>query len=178
VHVRRFREAPIRRLLSRGKTSPFHNFCQFSRCGLLCIPRSRLVVADRIPVFLRVVSVVWTPHQAPSRIKASDVSLPRQTSAPGTVGAPENRQFPTMSNRLLRTDALAPLRVPFLSGSRQRRRQTPQLDRGPSGRRGGQDDSDGMVVNHFSNPSPTLPPVATPQPNALCTSKGTRSRMM
>jgi IS1 family transposase len=28
------------------------------------------------------VSVVWAPHQAPIRIKASDVSLAHQTSAP------------------------------------------------------------------------------------------------
>src|SRR5215510_11722952 len=88
----------------------------------------------RIPVFLRVVSVVWAPHQAPIRIKASDVSLSHQTSAPGTVGAPENHPFPTMSTRLLRTDVMASLWVPFLSGSRQRRRQTPQSGRGPSGR--------------------------------------------
>jgi hypothetical protein len=121
----------------------------------------------RIPVFLRMVSVMWAPHQAPIRIKVSDVSLPSQTSAPGTVSAPENRPFPPVSNRLLLTDAMAPVQVPFLSGSRQRHRQTPQSDCGLSGRGEGQDDSDGMVVNHFSNPSPTLPP-SPPLSQTLC----------
>jgi len=50
---------------------------------------------------------MWAPHQAPIRIKTSDVSLPHQTSAPGTVSAPENRQFPTMSKHRLLTDAMA-----------------------------------------------------------------------
>ena len=95
----------------------------------------------RIPVFLRVVSAVSAPHQAPIRIKASDVSRAHQTSAPGTVGTPENRQFPALSNRLLLTNALAPMRVPFSYGSRQRRRQTPQSGHRLSGMSGGQDES-------------------------------------
>ena len=95
----------------------------------------------RIPVFLRVVSAVWAPHQAPIRIKAFDVLFPRQTSAPGTFGAPENRQFPALSNRLLLTNAMAPLWVPFSYGSRQRRRQTPQSGRRPSMQGGGEDES-------------------------------------
>jgi hypothetical protein len=64
---------------------------------------------SRIPVCLRAVSARWAPHQAPIRIKAADVSLPRQTSAPGTVGAPENRQCPALSNPRLLTNAMAPL---------------------------------------------------------------------
>ena len=95
----------------------------------------------RVPVFLRVVSAVSAPHQAPIRINASDVSLLSQTSAPGTVGAPENRQFPALSKRLLLTNAMAPMRVPFAYGSRQRRRQTPQSGRRLSGMSGGQDES-------------------------------------
>src|SRR5215831_8372587 len=60
----------------------------------------------RIPVFLRVVSAMGAPHQTPIRIKALDVSLPSQPSAPGTLGAPENRQCPALS-RTFRTPRMA-----------------------------------------------------------------------
>src|SRR5262249_41891955 len=95
----------------------------------------------RIPVFLRVVSAMGAPHQTPIRIKALDVSLPSQPSAPGTLGAPENRQFSALSNHRLLTNTMAPLWGPFSSGSRQRRRQTPQSGRRPSMQGGGEDES-------------------------------------
>jgi len=42
------------------------------------------------------------PHHTPIGIKAPDVSLESQTSAPGTVRAPENRRFPAGSNGVQR----------------------------------------------------------------------------
>jgi hypothetical protein len=39
-------KSPIRRLLSRGNTSPFHNFWHFSRCVPLGTPHPRVALAD------------------------------------------------------------------------------------------------------------------------------------
>jgi len=71
-----------------------------------------------------------TSHPSGSRL--IDVSLSSQTSAPGTLRAPENPRFPAVSNRVQRTDILAPFRVQLLQGSRQRRRKTPQSGGRPS----------------------------------------------
>src|SRR5262245_56625487 len=75
-----------------------------------------------IRVFMFVVSASRRRTSHPSGSRPRDVSLLRQTSAPGIVNAPENPRFPAVSNRVQRTDHMAPLRVQLLSGSRQRRR--------------------------------------------------------
>jgi hypothetical protein len=80
----------------------------------------------RVPVFVPAVSASMRRTIHPSGSRPLDVSLPSQTSAPGTFCAPENRRFPPVSNRVSRTDRMAPSRVQFQLGSRQRRRTTPQ----------------------------------------------------
>src|SRR5262249_11884641 len=75
-------------------------------------------------------SVRRTSH--PSGSRPLDVSLLRQTSAPGIVDAPENPRFPAVSNRVQRTDSMAPSRVQLLQGSRQRRRLTRPFGGRPS----------------------------------------------
>jgi len=54
----------------------------------------------------------------PSGSRPRDISLFRQTSAPGIWDAPENPRFPTVSNRVQRTESMAPSRVQLLQGSR------------------------------------------------------------
>ena len=179
MHCRRFGKAPIRRLLSRGKTPPLRNFwLLFFRCVPPDLLHSRLVAADA-----SLFSCVWcrlcrrrTIH--PSGSRPRDVSPAGQTSAPGTCRAPENRQFPALSNRILLTNAMAPLWVPFSYGSRQRRRQTPQSGRRPSVKGGVRTNQIDGYEPLFQPVSNSHPPRRTPQPNALWTSKGTRSRMM
>src|SRR5574341_543009 len=68
----------------------------------------------------------------PSGSRPLDVSLLRQTSAPGLWDAPENPRFPAVSNRVPRTDHMAPSRVQLLQGSRQRRRNTQPCGGRPS----------------------------------------------
>src|SRR5262249_39300097 len=174
-----YRKTPIRRLLSRGNTSPLHNFGQlFSVAFRLAHSTPRLVASDA-PLF----SFAWcrpcgrrTKHPSGSRLR--DVSPSGATSAPGTCCAPENRQFPTASNRVLlkcsgslvgpvslwltvEASPDSPIRWEAICyGLRSERIKR-------------------MVINHFSYPSPTpTQPQARPQPKALWTSKGTRSRMM
>src|SRR5215475_366253 len=84
----------------------------FFRCARAWPTHLRLGVSDA-----SLFSFAWcrpcgrrTKH--PSGSRPCDVSPAGQTSAPGTCRAPENRQFPTASNRVLRTNALAPLWVP------------------------------------------------------------------
>ena len=176
---RRRGKTPIRRLLSRGNTSPLHNFGQlFSVAFRLAHSTPRLVASDA-PLF----SFAWcrpcgrrTKHPSGSRLR--DVSPSGATSAPGTCCAPENRQFPTASNRVLlkcsgslvgpvslwltvEASPDSPIRWEAICyGLRSERIKR-------------------MVINHFSYPSPTpTQPQARPQPKALWTSKGTRSRMM
>src|SRR5262245_18427234 len=67
-------------------------------------------------------SVRRTSH--PSGSRPRDISLLRQTSAPGIFHAPENPRFPAVSKRVQRTDRMAPIRVQLSQGSRQRRRTT------------------------------------------------------
>jgi hypothetical protein len=69
----------------------------------------------------------------PSGSRPLDVSPSGQTSAPGTWRAPANRRCPAVSHRRLRTNVMAPWRVPLPDGSRQRHRQTPQCGGRPSG---------------------------------------------
>src|SRR5918911_4876244 len=78
----------------------------------------------RIPVFIPVALTPMRRTSHPSGSRPRDVSLLRQTSAPGIVDAPENPRFPAVSNRVQRTDRLAPSRVQLYQGSRQRRRTT------------------------------------------------------
>ena len=149
VHLFRLGKAPLRRLLSRGKTSPCATFNYFFTVACHLVHPAPTLWPQTHPCFLTRGVGRMAPHQAPIRIKASDVSLPSQTSAPGTFGAPENRQFPAMSTGLLLTNAMTPLGVPFSYGSQQRRRQTPQSDRRPSGIEGGQDESNGWLSTTF-----------------------------
>jgi hypothetical protein len=65
----------------------------------------------RIRVFISVASAAMRRTSHPSGSRPRDVSLLRQTSAPGIVDAPENPRFPTVSNRVQRTDSMAPSRV-------------------------------------------------------------------
>jgi hypothetical protein len=172
-------EAPLRRLLSRGNPSPYTTFDHFFpwRAAWQTPP---LTGAADAALF----SGVWgrlcgrrTIHPSGSRLL--DVSLARHTSAPGPCRAPENRRCPAVSNRLRRTHAMAPCRVPCPQDSRPRRRQTPQASGRPSAMGCGQNASNGMVGNPFSSPSPILTqPPARPQPQALWTAKGIRSRLM
>src|SRR5215831_17114700 len=78
----------------------------------------------RIRVFIRVVSALMRRTSHPSGSRPRDVSRSRQTSAPGIIDAPENPRCPVVSNRVQRTDVLAPSWVHFFQGSRQRRRTT------------------------------------------------------
>jgi len=117
------RQRPER--LSRGHTSPYTTFDNFLPWRLAW-HTPRRVAADA-----SLFSCLWcrpcgrrTIH--PSGSRPRDVSRASQTSAPGTCCAPENRRFPAGSQRRPLTNAMAPLRVPFSHGSRQRRRQTPQ----------------------------------------------------
>ena len=65
----------------------------------------------RIHVFILVVSAPIRRTSHPSGSRPRDVPLCRQTSAPGIFDAPENPRFPAMSNRVQRTDRMAPSRV-------------------------------------------------------------------
>jgi hypothetical protein len=69
IQAVRIGKTPIRRLLSRGNTSPSTTFDHFFRGvppGTLPPTCSR----RRIPVCLRAVSAVWAPHHPPIRSKA------------------------------------------------------------------------------------------------------------
>ncbi len=65
----------------------------------------------RIRVFIPVASASMRRTSHPSGSRPRDVSLLGQTSAPGIVDAPENPRFPAVSNRVQRTDNMAPSRV-------------------------------------------------------------------
>jgi hypothetical protein len=86
----------------------------------------------RIRVFMLVASAPMRRTSHPSGSRPRDVSLFRQTSTPGICDAPENPRFPAVSNRIQRTDHMAPSRVQLLSGSRQRRRTIGPFGGGPS----------------------------------------------
>src|SRR4029450_4767611 len=73
----------------------------------------------RIRVFMLVASTPMRRTSHPSGSRPLNVSLLRQTSAPGIVDAPENPRFPAVSNRIQRTDRMAPSRVQLFEGSRQ-----------------------------------------------------------
>src|SRR5215468_9313537 len=78
----------------------------------------------RIRVFIPVASTPMRRTSHPSGSRPRDVSLVRQTSAPGIADAPENLRFPAVSKRVQRPARLAPSRVHLFEGSRQRRRTT------------------------------------------------------
>ena len=86
----------------------------------------------RIRVFMPVASAAMRRTSHPSGSRPRDVSLLGQTSAPGIVDAPENPRFPAVSNRVQRTDRMAPLRIQLYQGSRQRRRTTQPFGGRPS----------------------------------------------
>src|SRR5437763_4185313 len=65
----------------------------------------------RIRVFIPVASTPMRRTSHPSGSRPRDVSLLRQTSAPGIVDAPENPRFPAVSKHVQRTDHMAPSRV-------------------------------------------------------------------
>src|SRR5712664_261956 len=98
---------------------PDTTFDIFSRCVSLGTLHPRLVISDA-----SVFSSLWrrlplrrTSHPSGSRLL--DVSRSCQTSAPGTIRAPENPRFPAASNRVHLTDVMAPSRVQLFQGSRQ-----------------------------------------------------------
>src|SRR5215470_10414586 len=65
----------------------------------------------RIRVFIPVASTPMRRTSHPSGSRPHDVSLLRQTSAPGIGDAPENPRFPAVSKRVQRPDRMAPSRV-------------------------------------------------------------------
>jgi hypothetical protein len=121
---------PIRRLPSRGNTSPLTQLLTFFP---LCSTRHTpppLGDLRRIRVFIAWRRLLLRRTSHPSGSRLLDASLPSQTSAPGTLRAPENPRFPAASKRIYLTDDMAPSRVQRVKGSRQRRHKTP-----PSGGR-------------------------------------------
>jgi hypothetical protein len=120
----RTEKSPIRRLLSRGNTSPFPQLLAFFPLRSTRHTPPPDWLSQTHPCFHSrgVGSVRRTSHPSGSRLL--DVSLLRQTSAPGIVDAPENPRFPAVSNRVQRPDRMAPSRVQLLQGARQRRRTT------------------------------------------------------
>jgi hypothetical protein len=114
----------------------------------------------------------------PSGSRPRDVSPAGQTAAPGPGRAPANRRCPAVAQRRPRTPVLAPCRGRLPQGARQRRRQTPPSGGRPTVMGCGGDASHAMVLTPRSSPSPTPPPLgAYPQPPAVWTSKGRRSRL-
>jgi hypothetical protein len=96
--VKRLANAPIRRLLSRGKTLPYTTFDHVFPWRAAWHTPPRLVAADASRY-----SCVWRRRcgrrpSHPAGLGPRDVSLASQTSAPGTGRAPENRQCPAVSN--------------------------------------------------------------------------------
>jgi hypothetical protein len=121
----------------------------------------------RIPVFFRMVSAVWRRTIHPSGSRPRDVSLARQTSAPGTCRAPENRRFPAVSNRVLLKchGSLKGPVAPWLTAEASSD-STLRWQAICHGLRSGRIKR--MVANHISYPSLTPPQlVAHPQPKAL-----------
>jgi hypothetical protein len=121
---------PIRRLPSRGNTSPCTQLLTFFTLGSARHTPPPLGDLRRIRVFIAWRRLLLRRTSHPSGSRLLDASLPGQTSAPGTIRAPENPRFPAASKRIHLTDDLAPSRVQRVKGSRQRRHKTP-----PSGGR-------------------------------------------
>jgi hypothetical protein len=137
------KSAPILAAITIRKSHPLEGSCQEAiplpyttfnhffrwRCARHIPPLCGL---RRTPVFLVVVSAPMRRTSHPSGSRLLDVSRQRQTSAPGTLRAPENPRFPAVSKRVPRTDSVVPSRVQLFQGSRQRRRKTPQSGGRPS----------------------------------------------
>src|SRR5262252_10567258 len=105
-------KAPVKR--------PYLSRPQLLTCFPLCSARHTpppLGHRRRIPVFMPVASTAMRRTSHPSGSRPRDVSLVRQTSAPGIADAPENLRCPAVSNRVQRTDRMAPSRVHLFEGS-------------------------------------------------------------
>ncbi len=168
----------MRRLLSRDNTPPPTTFDHFfSLCSVRQTPPQTCGLR-RISVFVRVVSAMRAPHHTPIRIKALDVSPPGQTSALGIVHAPENRRFPAASTRVSLTHDWRLFSGPVSIWL------TAEASPDTTSTWVGQLSWVEARMNHRHGGAPLLLPVshpnprgAHPQPHALSTSKGTRSRM-
>ncbi len=144
----------MRRLLSSGNTSPLHHVCQLCAVALCWAHATPDVWPQTHPCLRSACVGRCVPHHTPIGIKAPDVSLSSQTSAPGTVRAPENRRFPAGSTGVQRTDHVASSWVQFPSGSRQRRHHTPQCGgqppmRGRDWDSSGRSSSSHVVARHI-----------------------------
>src|SRR5262245_27622403 len=116
------KSAPTLAAITIRKSHPLEGFCQvaillpYTTLGIFCVVFRRIYStpdgrSQTHPCFHShgVGSVRRTSH--PSGSRPLDVSLRRQTSAPGSVAAPENPRFPAVSNRVQRPDSMAPSRV-------------------------------------------------------------------
>src|SRR5438067_1966640 len=106
------------------KSHPLEGSCQeaillpYTTLGIFSLRSARhtpppLSALRRIRVFIPVASAPMRRTRHPSGSRPRDVSLLGQTSAPGIVDAPENPRFPAVSNRVQRTDRMAPSRSTF-----------------------------------------------------------------
>jgi hypothetical protein len=124
-HPRKAGHPPIRRLLSRGKTSLSTPLCIFLAEVCCMASRSRFAVSPA-PVS----SAVWyRSHDGDAPDTHQDQGLiwtPRHLArhpAPGAKRAPENPRYPALSNRDDHRSCGSPKRVHPTAGSRQRRRE-------------------------------------------------------
>jgi hypothetical protein len=117
--------SPIRRLLSRGKTSPLPTLLHFFAPEVRCMAsHSRFAVLPAPVSSTVLVSIaVWRRTRHPSGSRLVEVSPVGQTSAPGTYRAPENPRYPAVSNRDDHSSCGSPKWVHPKTGSRQRRRR-------------------------------------------------------
>ena len=174
----RIGNAPIRRLLSRGHTFPYTTLDNFFPWRLAwhtpptCGRR-------RIPVFLRVVSAVSAPHHPPIRIKASGRLAGEPNVCPWHLSCPRKPSVPCRVQSSTAHTCHGSLAGPvslWLTAEASPD-STLRWQAIGHGLRSGRIKR--MVANHISSPSLTPTHlVAQPQPKALWTSKGTRSRRM
>jgi hypothetical protein len=174
----RIGHAPIRRLLSRGKTSPYTTFDNFfpwhpawhtsPTCG-----------RRRLPVFLRVLSAVGAPPHPPIRIKAAGRLAGEPNVRPWPLSCPRKPSVPCHVQSSTAHTCSGSLTGPVSLGltAEASPDSTLRWQASCHGLRAGR--STRLVANHMSSPS--LPPpqrLAPPQPQAFWTSTGTRSRRM
>jgi len=100
----------------------------------------------RIRVFIAWRRLLLRRTSHPSGSRLLDASLPSQTSAPGTIRAPENPRFPAASKQIHLTDDMAPSRVQRVKGSRQRRHETPPSGGRPYGTGWDRDSADWVAL--------------------------------
>ena len=172
-------KSPIRRLLSRGNTSPLHNFGQLSSVAFR--------LAHSPPD--------WSPQTHPCcpwRGVGREGAAPNTHQDQGSVTSrPQARQLPLAPVVPQKTVSSLPRPIVYCS-QRHGSLVGPvslwlTVEASPDSPIRWEASCYGlrserikrMVINHFSYPSPTpTQPQARPQPKALWTSKGTRSRMM